>query len=382
MSFSNFDLENWFGEDGEFGQRRMFIAAFALFGALTSSCLGAYYLCRMICPCQANKGEQEGTGFFWGRWKIVALDLPSLLSVIFRGSSEASSLMIFWSLETFNDLFPLIGTYAFPRCLERDDADEKLQNQGDDNDSDDDDDNNFILTTPISVSSKEVMHSAHQKNSWRDIVKKRKKRAYELDNGMPEVLASEMTDAEWMKFKSTMNSKLQAVEEARLNFGCKNTFKFLLILLATIGYMIYWAIFFSVTSGSSSGEESNKGYVVIVILLYFAAVFVCLKGCYRRDLSEMDDRLEEMEIACKSESEKFPRVAFSIKQDGNLGILRSLKGVHQSRKLPRKIVRSIECRVRVERNDTNEAKTDLFPVKDFDFEEAFDSKPNYFCNNA
>lgn len=89
-----------------------------------------------------------------------------------------------------------------------------------------------------------------------------------------------------------------------------------------------------------------------------------------------------MEIACKSESEKFPRVAFSIKQDGNLGILRSLKGVHQSRKLPRKIVRSIECRVRVERNDTNEAKTDLFPVKDFDFEEAFDSKPNYFSNNA
>merc|ERR1712038_676278 len=86
-----------------------YVALSATFGTLALSSMGAYYLPRMCCPFASNNGEEKGLGFFWSRFKLVAVDLPSLLSSIFV---RPSSLILFWTAEFINDAFPSLASLA------------------------------------------------------------------------------------------------------------------------------------------------------------------------------------------------------------------------------------------------------------------------------
>jgi hypothetical protein len=78
---------------------------------LILNALGGVYLLSMFFCCGKNDGEKKGMGYKWSRFKLIAVDIPSLVTSLFN----PSSLLLYWISECATDFFP----FLFVKCLKK-----------------------------------------------------------------------------------------------------------------------------------------------------------------------------------------------------------------------------------------------------------------------
>lgn len=357
MSISNLDVVKWFNEESYQDSGKLFVAGCALFGGISSLCLGGYYLFRMMCTFGANKGDEKGQGFFWGRWKVVAVDLPSLLSTLYR--EPLSPLALFWTLEISNDLFPWVG-YILEEMLNylRDENNSNADGEdGDRNDIESGEGNAQQMVSNLHAFAPALIRVQKEPSKFRFSTCKRSDRVFHIDKRMPAILRHErMSESEWLDFCRKIDFNLQPIA------ATKNTrsMKTCLILLAILGYVIYWLTFFGLNE-----LTFKTRYVVVVIEFFVLGLWTCLKTCYSRDLAEEKEFLDDMTDACNAESDKFSDLMFLVRMDDDLPLVKSAKWICSrglSCEQPMTSIRHIECRVTNASDSNNETWQGFFPI--------------------
>lgn len=302
--------------------RRMFLAGSALFAGIASSGLGAYYLCRMMCHCSANDGENRGIGFFWRRWKLTAVDLPSITFALYR---PLSNLSVFWTMETFNDLFPLVLGSLIDYWLNRDLKEVNVRDK---------------YASNVGI-SKEPMLTALMR------VRKRKGSFY-IDRRAPEIIKAEMSDSEWIVFCEKIDFALQPFGVVASSYF-KSTIKTGLILCAMVLSVVYWVIFYFITNNIWGMNFVSTGSIVLLTFFFILGLVICCKACHSRDFEEEDDAFEDLTAVCDAESDLHPNVKFVVHIRNEIPLIKSLKWIFWkgfSCNPPLTSIRHIECRIK------------------------------------
>lgn len=111
MFINFFDLKQFLAQaDSEDLGGGFMLLGLALFITLTLSCTGGYYFLRMACPFTSNDGKEKGLGLFWYRFKVVAVNTPSLLCFCLY---QAFKPLI--NAEFVNGVFPILSSMVI--CL-------------------------------------------------------------------------------------------------------------------------------------------------------------------------------------------------------------------------------------------------------------------------
>ncbi len=312
--------------------RGFYVATFAIFGTLALSIMGAYYLLRMCCPFASNNGEERGLGFFWSRFKLVAVDLPSLLSSLFV---RPSSLILFWTAEFINDVFPYVASLAAEKYFL-----EGERHRGANQDSNEN--NDILIDSEIDLSRSDVVmiyferivetyyhstiHYTDNDMSSRARLARsmgnkpaRKVVKYKVDRAQAERLTGEITETEWSNFCDNVDIALEPMSVLKSkNYGLIFLKSFFL-LLGAIGSLVYWGVAFTL----KFGEEVPSATPLYALVVLVPVIFFCVKGCFRRNLSAEFDIIEGLHKLLIAENAERSNVKFVLCMEDD--IMKALK---------------------------------------------------------
>jgi hypothetical protein len=311
---------------------------FIIFAVLVSSCMGGYYLLRMVCPCVPNEGEDKGRGFYWSQFKLVALDIPSLIST---GMVNPSALVFFWTAEFINDMFPTVACYFIEKYLEEEEEVEEVEeghifNKDDDFGRKDDKENKQdIIDLNNEVYEKIIMPL---KDSFSD-----KKLNIMIEREFPSLLNDKMHEEEWIEFCDKIDSILDLIAPFK-EPKPDRCIKIMFIILSMACSFLYWiigcgiAISFTFTEAStSSGVLASVGVAVVI------GGYICMKNCFSRDVDSEKEIIESLVHICDEYNDQ-PDTQFRVHMKNNIltwlcqGSLSCKKGVNS--------IGGIECLVK------------------------------------
>lgn len=325
-----------------------------IFGILSFSVTGAYNLLRMRCwEFDNNEGEETGQGFYWSRFKVTALDMPSFLTAVLINGS--SSLVFFWTAEFFNDVFPYIATVAFPYIvmvaekylikeeMEEDeeegegndgnipnsDADgipltrlnkqrrlwftrlakyftkEENEEEGEGNDGSIQMMNPYGIIVEENVSTTTVHIGRLLDVDHRHTQPTSERKMYRVDRSFPANLTDEITDIQWGELcdkidgiLDTINASSQYMEYTAGRSSIKAKFIALGLLLSTL-FWVFRCLYYLSEGGTLVRWKPWLLFAMIFIIIEWTII----KACFRiRDLPSQVEVLEKIEHVCNSET--------------------------------------------------------------------------------
>ena len=371
--YSNFDTGllklNFSTEYGEW-----WLLGFQVYCILASSFTGAYYLLRMCCPRASNEGEEQGVGYFWSRFKVIAVDAPSLIST---GLVNPSSLIIFWSAEFINDIFPFVASFVLETYCLKEKEDEDYDKDGEGEITDDvlaneergrianeeveestflcnekgeaEITDGFLLEGNITNDNEEggqvTEGNKIAENDRVDVVSNdeggRSNNADDIrtHNGedlayhipfldsdkcainrrFPSILRGQMAESEWSRFCDKIGAVLESIVPVP-DICIKTVF----IVLAVFASGFYWwhitiiansiaSINFNEDSGGTGGSSGMPEWLFYFILCTTCVLggWTCFKACFG-NLPAESNAIDELERVCSTESAKRSNVNFHV----------------------------------------------------------------------
>jgi hypothetical protein len=327
----------------------IWIVLFAVYATCSFSCVGAYYLMRMICPCGiANDGEEKGLGLFWGQFKVVSIDLPSLIATIFI---NPSTFVFFWTAEFINDTFPTVAGFVIEKYLqeEEDDDDEEDKSNTDVKDEDDitedldEEDDKKILDLDSEISESILLPLNFSNFS--------KEKLFNINREFPPLLNGDITESVWIAFCDEADYILEPIiplQDRKPDRNTKISFVALGLLLTfcfwVLVYPIIGLFFYTDEDGESVQLEKPKIsiYLTGLILCCIIGGYFCVKLCFARDVVAETDVISSLEEICEKYTGQSD-VYFNVKTQNGIctwlfvGGLSCTKGVDS--------IQGIECMV-------------------------------------
>lgn len=332
--FQDKDVFNKYVLDLGFG---IWFFLFAIFAVLASSCMGGYYLLRMVCPCVHNEGEDKGRGFYWSQFKLVALDIPSLIST---GIVNPSALVFFWTAEFINDMFPTIACYFIEKYLEEEEEVEVEDILNEDEDlgrKDDEENKQDIMDLNNEVYEKIIMPLKYSLSN--------KKLNIMIEREFPSLLNDKMNEEEWIEFCDKIDSILDLIAPSK-EPKPDRCIKIMFIILAMLCSFLYWIIGCSIAFMALQENENVSSGNLAIILIVVAVViggYICIKNCFSRDVDTEMEIVESLVHICDEYNDQ-PDTQFRVNMKNNIltwlrqGSLSCKKGVNS--------IDGIECLVK------------------------------------
>ncbi len=259
------------------GTTATWLILFAVFMMLSFSFVGGYYLLRMICPCGKNDGEEKGIGYHWGQFKLIAVDIPSLIST---GLVNPSSLVFFWTAEFINDMFPFVAGLFIEKLLLEDD----------------DDDDNELHKAKIAYQNEDNYLVEFIPFEYFSSVKEA--------NDFPLLLQNKMDESTWEEFHERIHSIIHLIVNLKRP-APDRCIKMAFIILGFLLSTLYWSIsliIFNNIAEQSSVVDSKISYMILAVCTAFG-LFMCVKICFGRDIVEEKELIESLEQICAEYSE-------------------------------------------------------------------------------
>mmetsp|Transcript_1170 Transcript_1170/g.1590 ORF Transcript_1170/g.1590 Transcript_1170/m.1590 type:complete len:620 (-) Transcript_1170:45-1904(-) len=362
------------GLDG-FSYISIWFIGIVFYSFLAFSCIGGYHLFRMcsssvletLC-CRGtplNSGEDKGTGYYWSRFKVIAVDMPSILILLF--GNNASSLVLFWTSEFINDIVPMIVPMIVEMFLMKEDKDkdkdeeegkqdngtgniEEFDNVNDKRGKKISNDGNVNMANevqsiyPINFSSMKTVHikliilmtkneGGQQQQQQQsigheiDIKSSRERKAqnsrerltklmdeerstkpqmigYRIDRNIPDVLVGEISQLQWQ----TLCDKTDEILETADPIVTKPKQYTTKVIFIGLGLFLTWLFWFSWSRIAlfdiNEGTITNKQLFWICFSIIFVIMtWSCFKVCFKnRDLPIESEIIEEVENICNSET--------------------------------------------------------------------------------
>mmetsp|Transcript_1969 Transcript_1969/g.2853 ORF Transcript_1969/g.2853 Transcript_1969/m.2853 type:complete len:675 (+) Transcript_1969:79-2103(+) len=290
------DLTDFTEEQGDDFNYNRHVWLQSSFGFLTVSCsfIGAYHLLRMICPCRENSGEDKGVGFHWAQFKVIAVDVPSL---IITGVLEPSGLFFFWTAEFLNDGFPLLMGYIVEKYFEE----EEEEDDGDEGDDLED--------------NKEGFNQDLDKEHYQ-IVLVPLKENFTIDKNFPESFGGRLDESSWAEFCDEIDLTFESAsltERVKADECCK----LVCIGLGLAAAMFYWVSVYK--NNFVVDEEYNEQYpeqsytqavepsfyFTVLIICWVIGGFLFTKACFGRDFGAEAELIDSLDVVCSEFSKKF-----------------------------------------------------------------------------
>lgn len=375
------------GDDGEttftasFISNGFWLSVFFLYITFSFSCVGGYFLLRMAFPCchgWSTNGEEQGVGYYWTQFKLIAVDIPGLISTLLV---SPSSLVFFWTAEFVNDTFPMVVEYLVEKFFyteddDKDDCDnynieeekniEKLYDETDKKD---------VLTYNIGNDGPyQTIFLPIQVSKSRGT---RKIKSYKIQREFPsssQLNGHVIDESKWNYFCDEINCTLESIvplEERRADRWTR----IICIGFGIIMTFVYWDIIFRIRPNANYNGEAvvfdddyslrnfdpptmpiqSGPFFSIVVALSLILAFICVKLCFPRDLTSESEILARLEQVCEEHS-KESEFYFHVKTQNNIcvwmrqGGLACTKGIHS--------LKSIECNFVVNKKKNTTIKGD------------------------
>jgi hypothetical protein len=277
-------------DEGNFFQSSTWLMILAIYMTISFSCIGGYYLLRMICTCDAssNHGEGKGLGFYWGQFKVISIDIPSLF---FTGILRPSSLFFFWTVEFINDMFPFIIGILSEKCLLEEmtnEADEKAMG------ADLRRNRHKIVFIPFSWSTKSTRNTSTQAL---------------FNTSFPSNLMGKISETSWKEFAREIELAAISMSTLRQPKWVDRFIKLSFITLGIMASIAYWSLWFSTLL-----MLPQLTFWGIAAACSFVGGFICIKVCFGRDMNEEREIFEQLEQVCIDKSSSSVQFMLDIEE--------------------------------------------------------------------
>jgi hypothetical protein len=288
---------------------------FLIFATCAFPCTGGYYLLRMICPCGSNEGEDKGLGFYWGRFKLIAVDTPSL---IFTGLINPSAYFLFWTAEFINDMFPIVAGFIIEKYLLEEEEDT------DDNDKDVDDNDkdieNLMEGTEDNEDGGKALDISRENCSSTlipfEYLYKNKHLSFTVDRKLPSTIEDDILQSDWIEFCDRIDQLLKSaasLKEPKPDRCITISF----IILGLIMSLIYWILCYPILSLGTSYPINFWLYFTILVMICSITGFICMKSCFGRDLIAETEVIDDLQDICDEYSDQ-GKIQFTTRVETDL----------------------------------------------------------------
>lgn len=268
--------------------------ALAIYGTLFFSCTGGYYLLRMgfrsfyCCGSSIeNYGEEKGLGFFWGRFKLMAVDLPSIIST---GLISPSTLVFFWTAEFINDMFPFIAGFFIEKCLLKETEEKDIEIKGEEDE---------VENKKDSKGKKNNHKSEVIIIPFKYVYTGKKLTSVEVDSSIisPDLKSQEkIVESIWSELCDRTNFILKSVVDLKSPRTDKYA-KIVFIILGALLTILYWlGIYFNLASYVE--EFGRESFIISFLICFSIGIFLSTKVCFGRHLNEENEILQNLDKVC------------------------------------------------------------------------------------